>query len=420
MPRALGPFLRRGLIAFVLLFTVLGLLFRYMSSDPQEEARTAPSKLDETDSVMFARQSTAPWPYCEAPLTAPGETASLDSAHRNVAWKDTHELRHVYVMARHGDRTPTIWPSEADGFHAKPSEASIPVFPLYSHCDPVVEPSRTGLKRYPDPGWSGNCVLGQLTALGARQLQNMGRFYRLRYQSLFKTEDGHATFRSTDFNRTIASAWHFARGMFHGSSHLPDPASLIITEHPQTDALSLANPALGRSIFADFDLTALSLPAVRAFPTYPWTNSDLGRLFDVFATSRCQGIKACFRTNATNECMSDSDADALLKWADAQFNRLDPAYVDKTGGRAIRELVLAPGRAADLRRGVSVMATHDTTLAVVLRALGYDMPAWPPYASHIAFEAWRSRKGDGETVFRVVYNGEEICGAARRCPILIS
>ena len=54
----------------------------------------------------------------------------------------------------------------------------------------------------------------------------------------------------------------------------------------------------------------------------------------------------------------------------------------------------------------ALYSTHDDVLNVILG--GFGLPAaylWPPYASHIIFELWRSVMS-GDLFVRIVYNGE--------------
>ncbi|ORZ32028.1 histidine phosphatase superfamily [Catenaria anguillulae PL171] len=330
----------------------------------------------------------------------------------------SYSLRLVCTV---GDRTPTTWPVASANFSATPGPNSHSVTPLWSNCDPVTVSSRTGTKRYPTPQWPGNCVLGQLTRLGAHQLNRLGRFYGQQYRSLVRTRN--LRFKSTDFNRTIASAVHFAMGVY-APQRLPlPPAQLIDTQHPNEDPLSLSNPSLKNTIFDYFDPTDLlsgphGLPKLLAFGNQPWTERNLGRLFDMVATARCHDISLCLPESlpvghGPGPCVSPVVLDRLLVWAGKQFMRVSRDFARATGGRALRELVVE----SRANPGLSVFATHDTTIAVLLRALDVKVDVWPAYASQVVVEKWVGKE-DGAIKYRVLYNGKDVCKAKGACGIL--
>ncbi|KAI9218133.1 histidine phosphatase superfamily [Blastocladiella britannica] len=369
------------------------------------------------------------WSYCEAPLRSPPPTPG---------WLAGAQLHHVFVFVRHGDRTPYWWPSRD---HA-PFEARVTAatpredLPMWDGCDhPVIPAWGTVTHDEEPPAWHGGCRLGQLTSLGAAQLRQAGKWYARVYRALLD-DGGELSVRSTDYNRTIASGMHFIRGVVRHPPGMPAPPSEMVyhPRDPATDPLSLSNPALNRTIFSYFsipeDLPLLSpMQEQRIGPTAkntkklslsPWTAKSFGRLFDVLATTRCHAIATCFPLVADQDlCLAPRDVDRVLKWSGSQFSRIGREFYDATGGRAIRELVLerTRGNSSTLPRGMSVYATHDTTLGVILRALGHPTSEWPAYASQVAVEAWRVGGDTGEWRLRALYNGEEVC-AGGPCPIL--
>ncbi|ORZ31390.1 histidine phosphatase superfamily [Catenaria anguillulae PL171] len=276
-----------------------------------EENRAGGGMRVHPEPVPQPRLALGSWDYCEAPVMLP-KTGDDDPN------ESTHTLHHAFIFVRHGDRTPTTWPVASANFSATPA--------------PTRTLSRTGTKRYPTPQWPGNC--------------------------------------STDFNRTIASAVHFAMGVY-APQRLPlPPAQLIDTQHPNEDPLSLSNPSLKNTIFDYFDPTDL-LSGPHGLP-------KLLALFDMVATARCHDISLCLPESlpvghGPGPCVSPVVLDRLLVWAGKQFMRVSRDFARATGGRALRELVVE----SRANPGLSVFATHDTTIAVLLRALDVKVDVWP-------------------------------------------
>ncbi|KAJ3362684.1 hypothetical protein GGF32_005706 [Allomyces javanicus] len=429
------------------------------------------------DLVSKGRVSRVPWAYCEANMEFPDPLVLPEF----VTLQDQYELHSVKVFVRHGDRTPTTWPT---AMRVTATNQTVPgTLPIWSGCDPVAQPSRFKLKTYPDPHWAGDCVLGQLTSLGARQLRRLGQVLRRRYPAL--VAKNATTFRSTDFNRTIASAWHLAQGLLH-DPHF-DPAR-IESLHPNEDVLSLAsNPNLTRSIFDDFTLDGVPAADLARLVAVPDGNATVwaaSKVFDVLAASACHGLdvefavrgsaadnvgasdvvsasattasmgpassttsrldrRAAISTDAaaptsvaaTTSAPAASAANAtaatsptnltaptptfepwsptsgpglnLTRWANRQFAHVHPDFIAATGTRLLHTLVVP----ASPHPGISIYATHDTTLGVLLRALDVEVTAWPPYASHVVVEEWRDA-ATGWREFRVLFNGKDVCALA--------
>lgn len=55
---------------------------------------------------------------------------------------------------------------------------------------------------------------------------------------------------------------------------------------------------------------------------------------------------------------------------------------------------------------VTIYSGHDNTIIPLLLSLGYRMPTWPPYASRLILELYKSR--DNTHYIRLVYNGVDI------------
>ncbi|KNE54065.1 hypothetical protein AMAG_00068 [Allomyces macrogynus ATCC 38327] len=350
---------------------------------------TKPKPVELEDLVSKGRVSRVPWAYCEANMEFPDPLVLPEF----VTLQDQYELHSVKVFVRHGDRTPTTWPAAMR--LTATNRTVLDTLPIWSGCDPVAQPSRFKLKTYPDPHWAGDCVLGQLTTVGAQQLRRLGQVLRRRYPAL--VAKNATTFRSTDFNRTIASAWHLAQGLLHDAAF--DPAR-IESLHPKEDVLSLAsNPNLTRSIFDDFTLDGVPATGLARLGVVPDGNVTVwaaSKVFDVLAASTCHGLDVEFavRDSAAGEAgASDAGSTSLVATASTEAasstttTRLDRRAAISTDGAA---LIVTN---APVASSSNVTAATSTTPAVPSASIT-STTATP------TFEPWSVTSGPGLNLTR--------------------
>ncbi|KNE64954.1 hypothetical protein AMAG_10619 [Allomyces macrogynus ATCC 38327] len=330
------------------------------------------------DLVSKGRVSRVPWAYCEANMEFPDPLVLPEF----VTLQDQYELHSVKVFVRHGDRTPTTWPT---AMRLAATNQTVPgTLPIWSGCDPVAQPSRFKLKTYPDPHWAGDCVLGQLTSLGARQLRRLGQVLRRRYPALVAKNS--TTFRSTDFNRTIASAWHLAQGLLH-DPHF-DPAR-IETLHPKEDVLSLAsNPNLTRSVFDDFTLDGVPVADLARLVAVPDANATVwaaSKVFDVLAASACHGLDVEFAVRDGAPGASDAASTSV------SVESTEPA--SSTSSRLNRRVAVP----TDTDAAPTAVATTMTSAPVASAANATAATSTTAHTSSPTpvFEPWSATSGPG-------------------------
>jgi hypothetical protein len=228
------------------------------------------------------------------------------------------------------------------------------------------------------------------------------------------------------FSRTIASALHFIKGLQPNSPI--NPAVDLITKHPTEDYLTFSHSGVS-SKAPDYYNTSelLNIPQVQGFSDLYPDAHHFAHVFDILATTRCHNLNACITLkHQTQTCLPIEDQNRILSWADKQLNYLPREFIQSTGQRVIDNEILA--HVAEWKQAVSssetyfrLFAGHDTTLGVLLRALGHDIQYWPPYASHVTVEAWWNPQVADErkrVQFRVFYNGEPICKEYQECQAL--
>lgn len=116
--------------------------------------------------------------------------------------------------------------------------------------------------------------------------------------------------------------------------------------------------------------------------------------------------------NADGECVTNDDMEKI--YVDGNWeNKFRYGYVDIARlmighfANEIRDSMLQ-GNLMGYPRYV-LFSGHDDTLTPLLAGLGISVDIWPPYASNLVFELWRTRDSSPSEMklfVRVVYNGD--------------
>jgi hypothetical protein len=337
------------------------------------------------------------------------------------------ELLALAVVIRHGDRSqiaplPTEKPVKWDCGKAawwEKVDSSVAVLATKSVL--------------PEIGSDGGCLPGQLTQLGSRQLQRLGRHLRSSYEQLLeRTELEGLYVRSTNFTRTKASAASLISTMFEGNPALASGGRITVDVRGLPE--SPLEPMHGSHTQCAAAAHGSSVElATRRRPVAEY--SDVATLFGPTAT-RMKITDFADSANAATchsrlqpcgdgGCISSELHRRLMATSDSLYCG---RYGGDSGGRAAWSLSMYPflsevtdrlavaaarARSASPQPSVAIFAGHDTVIAPVLAALGQfgveHWCGWPAYASRIAFELYH-KPAAAETYVRVVFNGEALRG----------
>jgi hypothetical protein len=342
------------------------------------------------------------------------------------------QLQQVQIVFRHGDRTPLavlpghLAPAQTwtcDSFEVAES------VPLES--DPSFSFQRffiNGLNFLP-----GTCSTGQLTMLGAKQHYELGSQFRQRYVDTLQFlpaefDPSTIKIRSTDVYRTRLSVQSQLHGLYppstRSSVNLPiytvDPGTEYF--YPNTDACPNLKPLLQAT---------QNTPEYHAFeaamePTLEQLENILGvsaaempswtSLYDIVTAAQ-----------AHNQTLPQGFDDALIAKINYAAN-----FIMNVSFSTDKIRRLGMGRVvADLKQNFldaiqgrpttkyNLFSAHDTTVGPLVIALGVWDGVWPPYASHLELELWRSASS-GAYFVHGSYNGKDVvfptCGGQAVCP----
>lgn len=164
----------------------------------------------------------------------------------------------------------------------------------------------------------------------------------------------------------------------------------------------------------------------RLFPSVPKVaDLSLADQADPLLAATCHGLDLPCDAQGP-ACPSPRTVLLAKEDADRQFCL---RYEGSKGGREATRLAMQPvlkelvGRLHDMATGkpsapvLALLAAHDTVLAPMVAALsGYDC-RWPPYASRVVFELWRTpaHGPQQQHYVRLLYNGKTFSSATVHC-----
>jgi len=372
--------------------------------------------------------------YCEAPHPVP-----------IVPNPVTSTLLQVFVLSRHGDRSPlyalpkeyedkrivwncslqTPWRSLTSD---KTLSSGSGIYFLYENYG-------TGIFGV-DEVWNGNCMTGQLTELGGEMCTRMGAGLRNVYidkfhllpDSLKPSDADLIHLRTTDFTRTRESLAALMEGLFPTDKRLGVylPVSIIpvstdylhpnVASCPRLGQLVVNNTMKNEEWMRRFNVVKPILDKVNEIGgtkgSGTWDdNYTCGNWADTLHSRECHKKPfPCSEDGKT--CITDEMADALYEVDNWQCCN---AYVgDETGRLAAGPFFV------DIANYFKTMVStgkgpkyihysgHDSTIATVLAALHYD-GGFPPYASTVRFELWQTQDGASpQYAVQIIYNNRLI------------
>lgn len=316
----------------------------------------------------------------------------------------------------------------------------------------------------------GTCERGQLIVEGAQQHVDLGRFVGESYfdvnssnklpapgtPPLFKfSTSPHGTLyiRTTDMQRTRLSAANLVSSMlkkgFGNSSyngghpipvhtmdiendcmlqshqHCPALAAAVLaaTHDPKYPAMQLRHPDLYQRLQNVF---AFSLSTVS------WGYQALDCLFPYLCSNRWNDIPDLLRPNGTNAALANSLQQQIINAIDDELGFMVLYNNSRYAKLAIsqfttllRDILLANQNDKGHQASIHLWSGHDTTLIPILGAYIPDVwdKKWPPYASLITLEVYRSStehvsrqlKPYENLWFRLIYNGKLVTHGIHGC-----
>ena len=260
---------------------------------------------------------------------------------------------------------------------------------------------------------NGTCEKGQLVARGFRQHKRLGAFLRSRYGGT----SWHATTRSTNYQRTKASASAFLDGFFGG--RVPKDAWPSFRERASEEPMFGVEGEDGKGIRCVRG-SANAKRQREAWSADPELADAVASIEDAAQNPTDVADVAYSRHCEKTGCLSDEQGCVTGRRADALFRLADKFYYGRynggDGGRAASRLGMHPFLSELLRnfrddlqekeRRLRLYAGHDTVVAPLLAVLGIFDGKWPPLASRIVFEL---REGGA---LRILFNGRDVSGEA--------
>ncbi|KAG0197241.1 hypothetical protein BGX28_009254 [Mortierella sp. GBA30] len=276
--------------------------------------------------------------------------------------------------------------------------------------------------------WKGNCIPGQLTSIGAVQHRRLGAALRQIYVDKFKllpaTYDPESLhIRSTDVWRTKVSTESFMAG-FYGvpaqAARNTLPVLQIHTLPAEIDYLTMNGDACPRIN----QLRSVALKNSEVLKKLEEDNKDFKKeLVEILGAEKSwSGFMdtvlprichkkplQCRHVEGNDKCVTNPIAERILEVVGTQTTEV---YRDMKGIHDVLQLGMGPLTNEIKQNLLTAMGNgkvrlhfysgHDTTVMPLLGMLNARDLRWPPYASNILIELWKTQKG--EHFVRVLYN----------------
>lgn len=329
-------------------------------------------------------------------------------------------LKRVVLVHRHGDRSqisPQFGPNHAENELVR--EAWFKALPTLEMRAIMKRAAVTAADKIaPDPAdlslegslYSGfdreSIPYGQLTQIGALQLQSLGNALRARYEHHFPDLDARKVHvRSSNMCRTVQSVRCLLSSLLRTEECRPSAERPFIHAIPKKVDENMfpqeqTCPALVGKRLAARERAAKSIPHYLelemllkdrfGYDQVPWTN-----VFEILHCHRTHSI--VFHPDTASLDLPQLETIVLYIWTQMYS---DPSTNRLAIGRFLYDML------SDIRQHHNkqflIYSGHDSTLVPLLCALGVFDHRFPSYASYAALE-FATRK-DGSTVVRIVYN----------------
>ena len=375
--------------------------------------------------------------YCQAPMPRAESYIAVSNA----------DLMAVHLITRHGDRSPvnplardTIaydWCAQPEYLTADKHFRAVAKTAFTANVHPLSAATH-----------SSSCLGGELTDVGVEQLFTLGTQLRAIYADRLQLGNTDAAdpnkeiyVRSTDYWRTQRSAAALLNALY------PQSATADVLGAEAYKARSISVFTVDRSVETMYH-NPTACPAVgaleRRMMDSPLWQSYLQQHDDVFATLQqtlLQGesalsgewretldhafdhinVRRCHSaplpcSDDGRVCIDDAMAKRIVEAATWEyhyrFGEFEAPLRARIGlggffAEISKSLSDTAKPTADARKFIYFSA-HDSTLAAILGALNITHWRWPPYASSMIIETWKSNTQNDKTAInvRVIYNGQ--------------
>ncbi|KAF9951828.1 hypothetical protein BGZ72_006714 [Mortierella alpina] len=348
-------------------------------------------------------------------------------------------LVHSQLIVRHGDRTPVRFlPLDADiswdcsntsayFFSApgiQPGDAPLQYANVLGHQIVSIPPTSPFAAQM----WKGNCIPGQLTSVGAMQHRRLGAALRQIYVGKFNLlpeiyDPEIVHIRSTDRWRTKQSAENFMAGMYGipgQSTRSLLPVLQIFTLPEEIDYLTM-NHAMCPRLGHLFSVAEKSSEVLKKLEK---DTNDFDQELSAILGEKKQGHVfmdtvlprvchdkplQCRKVEGVEKCVDSSIKERILENVDIYTTE---AYRDMNGAFEVLQLGIGP-LTNEIKQNLltakdngkvrfHLYSGHDTTIVPLLGMLNAEDMRWPPYASNMLMELWKTP--EGSHFVRVLYN----------------
>lgn len=327
-------------------------------------------------------------------------------------------LRRVILVTRHGDRTPL-----------RPLSSMQPEWQKEQLEEEWCDDNLDDVRGKVVDGKEFALGMAALTPQGRRQLQKLGRELRRIYGNLLRLDISTMHIRSTPYTRTVLSARAFMEGFLpgvprakihfdgtdmnppiptaHEASSCPLLNRLIekvkmsegyqsMQNRMQTLEEQVKEERASFAIINDNLLCAACHELPVSLASQPAEFCDLGRQAFRYLINAIQSNPQIARLQAGT--LMNQLTDELLRDQDNQNNQNNQDNQNNQNNQNNQ-------KNQDNQNNFILFSAHDTTIAYLNAVMQINQVAWPPYASNLIFEVWKSNKL--KTAFiRVLYNGQ--------------
>ncbi|KAJ3450995.1 lysophosphatidic acid phosphatase type [Anaeramoeba flamelloides] len=310
------------------------------------------------------------------------------------------KLEFAAVFTRHGDRTPIKnFPDDGTEWFCQENELQVPS----QNLDTSVSTIRLYRKMYlPNRNvLPGNCTYGQLTTIGAKQHQELGKYFHSRYIEQYKILPevlDRDTFwiRSTNYYRTLQSAEFFLYGLYPLESRSDQEIINIHTmdkEHENMHynpsgcpKLSVVRSEIYKSkLYLDWT-TSISPFLDKLKKIFNINDFDEHNLYNIYSNMEA---RKCHKKQIPDGLTEEIWQELIVQagnYANLVFGNhtLNSLAI----GTYIQELVdLFDSKiSGELKHNFHLYSAHDSGIILVLSALHCFDNLPPEYASNLQFE----------------------------------
>jgi len=351
--------------------------------------------------------------------------------------KSEFELEQVFVVMRHGDRTPAAsdacWPNDNAEWNCQLSSLSVPSDSSEEQLSVPRLYRQVHFKT--NEVLKGTCLVGQLTSRGYEQQIANGKLFRQTYVNKLgflpsKLNSSLLFIRSDNVPRTIQSAQSMLLGLYPPDTSLNETEILDIfirdtdlddlVENCQLcPKLCQVNDEAKTSSAYKTHIETVTLPFLKQLSKifgYNVTLDKFSHLMDCLVTHVCHSFSIPNGASA----IYDQGVNETVWLTNYTMSYPNITYHARLGiGFLISDIVdqMIDGIKGNSATKFHLYSGHDTTLFPLLVAFGAVDGKWPHYASYLIFEVYSL---NNTHYVRMLYNGNELklgfCNGQVMCP----